>query len=473
MTEAKENCVMSEETLPLPFDLAAFGDKPSRESLGIVLDISEAQSEADASKEMIDEAKTIWEEGRALEFMLSSCKSKHIGDIFLMESLILSYAATRVVNCEGIHISISGSAGKGKSHVVSVVKKHLPEGVTYSGRLSDRALFYHQRPPKSVIIMDDQELSEDMQEAIKNSTTEWDVPYRYETVKNQSAETLTLPIRAVYWIIKVNLNGDEQILDRQLVFHVDESPEQTERIHKSIKEAYLPPVELSNSKNEKEDKNVIMSRMIWQNIPDGLKVYIPYATDIIFSDNLDLRNANIFLALIQAVAALHATKRKTTCDGGVLASIEDFKEAIRIMNPLLENKGGSQTLKLSAPANTLLEYLLTKDSGTYNYSDLQEGTKFTQKKLTEAINGRGDSKSGGLEACPGIEIINLSERYEPNYTDEVGRVRTRSRKAILWNKETFYKSGLSNGGIVMDETKQKYWLQQERENTPPYFPYFP
>lgn len=450
-----------------PFDLSQFGDKPSKDSVAVELDISHAQIEADSSKAKMDEALKIWEEGRALDFMLSSCKSEHVGDIFLMEAMILSYAATRVKNCEGIHISISGNAGKGKSHVVSVVKKHLPDNVTYSGRLSDRALFYHQRPPKSVIIMDDQELSEDMQEAIKNSTTEWDIPYRYETVKNQTAETLTLPVRAVYWIVKVNLNGDEQILDRQLVFHVDESPEQTARIHEHIKNRYLPPFDNIQTRDEDEEHKKDVSKFIWQNIPDGLNVFIPYSEDINITGNLDLRNVQIFYALIQAITILHATKRKSV-DNGVYASIEDFKEAQRIISPLLMNKGGSQTLKLSAPAATLLEYLRTKESGTYTFSDLQEGTGFTQKKLTEAINGRGDSKSGGLEGCPGVEIINLNDKVDYPTLDngEPIRNRSKSRKAVEWNREQFEKSGAISGDITISEKQYRYWLEKEKDFFP-------
>ena len=52
-------------------------------------------------------------------------------------SLILSYAATRIENCGGIHVSICGDAGSGKSHVVDTVSKILPQGTVISGRYSN------------------------------------------------------------------------------------------------------------------------------------------------------------------------------------------------------------------------------------------------------------------------------------------------------------------------------------------------
>lgn len=469
MTEATENYVSGENTLQPSFDLASFGDKTHADSLGDELDITQALSEAEASKTMMEEAQKIWEEGRALDFMLSSCKSIHKGDLFVMECLILSYVATRIKNCGGIHISISGSAGSGKSHVAFVVKNHLPDGVSTSARLSDKALFRHKKPPKSVIIMDDQDLSNDMQEAIKNSTTNWDIPYQYETINKNAAETLTLPTRAVYWIIITNTTGDEQIADRMLALHIDESSEQKKNIQEHIKNTYLPPSQNAEPQGYKEDRNMKISKLLWQNIPDDVEVYIPYSKDIDIEGNVDSRNVNLFFSLIQAITLLHATKRRTE-NGGILASVDDFKEAERIMNPLLTNKGGSQTLKISAKANTLLKYLLKKPSDTYSFGDLQRELKCDGKLITEATRGRKNPKTneyqGGLvNSCPGLEVINLNERYET--LNEEYRTKTRSRKAIVWDKETAESSGLLSGGISMRNEKRNYWLQQERRGTNP------
>lgn len=462
-----ERCVtttpLEDEEPIVDFNLADFGDKPTGENTKGELDTTDAQREADIVKSQIEEAKKIWEEGRALDYMCSSCRSKHTGDTFIIETLILSYAATRIKNCEGIHVSISGGAGTGKSHVTTVVKDHLPESSILSGRLSDKALFYKSVPPKTVIIMDDQELSEDIQEAIKNSTTDWNTPYYYYTVKNQGSETLKLPVRAVYWVVKVNLNGDEQILDRQLLFFVDESNEQMKRIQTKIKEGFLPPPEESLSPKEKGDITTSISKFIWENVPDDVLVHIPYAKDINIGTGIDPRNTKIFFALIQAIALMRAPIRQRAWDEGILASIEDFREAARIINPLLGNKGGSQTLKLSSPALTVLDWLLTKESGTYTYGDIREGVGYSQKKLSEALNGRGDLKNGGLEQCNGIEITSINVRELPGYNDPLGTSKTTNKKVVIWNKEDYMKYGAAVGDISMKYEDQNKWANYEKE----------
>lgn len=454
---------LKDEEPVVEFNLADFGDKSTGENIGGELDTTEAQREADVVKSQIDEAKKIWEEGRALDYMCSSCRAKHTGDTFIIETLILSYAATRILNCEGIHVSISGGAGTGKSHVTTVVKEHLPNSSILSGRLSDKALFYKPILPKTVIIMDDQELSEDMQEAIKNSTTDWNTPYFYYTVKNQGAETLKLPVRAVYWVVKVNLNGDEQILDRQLLFFVDESQEQMKRIQTKIKEGFLPPKEESLSEKEKVDITSSISRLIWDNVPDNVLVHIPYAKDINIGAGIDPRNTKIFFALIQAIALMRAPVRQRAWDGGILASVEDFREAARIMNPLLGNKGGSQTLKLSSPALVILDWLLTQESGTYTYAEIREGVGYPAKKLSEALNGRGDMKSGGLEQCNGIEITTMNVRELPGYNDALGTSKTTNKKVVIWNKEDYMKHGAAVGDISMKYEDQNKWSNWEKE----------
>lgn len=454
---------LKDEEPVVEFNLADFGDKSTGENIGGELDTTEAQREADVVKSHIDDAKKIWEEGKALEYMCSSCRAKHTGDIFIIETLILSYAATRILNCEGIHVSISGKAGTGKSHIANVVKEHLPESSILSGRLSDKALFYKSVPPKTVIIMDDQELSDDIQEAIKNCTTTWDIPYCYHTVKNQNAETLKLPVRAVYWVVKANLNGDEQILDRQLLFFVDESEEQIKRIQTKIKEGFLPPMEESLSEKEKVDITSSISRFIWDNVPDDVLVHIPYAKDIDIGTGIDPRNTNLFFSLLQAVALMRAAVRKRAWDGGILASVEDFREAARIMNPLLKNKGGSQTLKLSSPALVVLDWLLTQDSGIYTYAEIREGVGFSAKKLSEALNGRGDMKSGGLEQCNGIEITSQSIRKLSDLNDELGTTKTTNKKVVVWNKEDYQKHGAAVGDISMKYEDQMKWLNWEKE----------
>ncbi|HJJ43659.1 MAG TPA: hypothetical protein O0X69_05255 [Methanocorpusculum sp.] len=59
-------------------------------------------------------AEQIWNQGEMFAFLTKICGKIHVGDTQIIKALFLSYAATRVENSEGIHISISGRTGTGK-----------------------------------------------------------------------------------------------------------------------------------------------------------------------------------------------------------------------------------------------------------------------------------------------------------------------------------------------------------------------
>jgi hypothetical protein len=96
-----------------------------------------------------------------LDYMMDVCNCIHTGDNHIKLPLILSYAATRIDNCGGIHVSICGDAGSGKSHVAETVSQILPKYAVETGRYSNMALFYSpDLVSKKVIVMDDQSLAE-------------------------------------------------------------------------------------------------------------------------------------------------------------------------------------------------------------------------------------------------------------------------------------------------------------------------
>ena len=103
-----------------------------------------------------------------LDYMMNVCHCMHTGDNHIKLPLILSYATTRIENCGGIHVSICGDAGSGKSHVADTVCRILPPRATINGRFSNMALFYSpDLTSKKVIIMDDQSLAEEFSEILK------------------------------------------------------------------------------------------------------------------------------------------------------------------------------------------------------------------------------------------------------------------------------------------------------------------
>ncbi|HJJ32182.1 MAG TPA: hypothetical protein O0X25_01720 [Methanocorpusculum sp.] len=396
------------------------------------------------------EAKEIYREGTALNYMCGCVAKLHADDKPVIRALFLSYASVFVKNCNGINIEITGSAGSGKTHIINSVLKCIPEKSQLNGKLSDKALFYlgSDLSEGTVLHFDDQDLSPDLQGTIKNLS--WDKPTIHHTVKQQSMLKLEIPPRCPYWNTKAEGAGDEQIQDRLLKFWADESEEHKRRRDK-MQAKYLMDPGLKDS----FDEYLSVCREIWYLIKQiGIKnVVIPYADRITGGDG-DARTQNMFTALIQASTILHASIRKKSPEGFLIATEEDFLEAACIINPLMKDEGGSQINKLNANAKRVLEALKDKPSGIYSYEEIMMMVGKMRKKgmahseMTYAIDGRNDEKTDGLVAkCPAITVIGMSSRGYDNQTDTTLAI---SRKGVSWNKELYESWNAGDKGFSLD-----------------------
>ena len=389
-------------------------------------------------------ARHIYESGKALKFLCESCRRVHVGDSPAIQTMFLSYAATRVTNGDnGIHISISGDAGTGKSHACMTVARRLPEHAIITDRLSDKALFYHEIPEKTVILMDDQELTEDFQELLKVASTYWSNSATYRTVQNGKPVLLQIAARCPFWICKANLTGDEQVLDRQLLFWTDTSKEQK----KAIQDALMAQAQGLDETDDSGD--VVICRAIWNLIPCA-EVVAPFADRIKCSEQLDPRNIKLMLTMIYAAALMDAHNRKRDQHNRIVAEIRDYETAAAIMNPLLQNKGGSQKLKLTAAAAGVLEYLAEQSKPIIQFADVRRATGLSQAQLAQALYGRKDYEwSGLMSVCPALEVVNLSESESDGDTATAKR-KSITRKAIKWNVETYKAWNVSNFGFYLE-----------------------
>ena len=400
-------------------------------------------------------AKYLYESGQALDFLCRSCARVHVGDEKVIRAMFLSYAATRVENGTGIHISISGDAGTGKSHAATTVAQRLPGGSVLTDRLSDKALFYHEIPPKTVLLLDDQELTEDMSELLKISSTNWNSQSSYRTVQNGKPAILTMSPRCPFWVCKANLTGDEQVLDRQLVFWTDDSVEHRRAIQSAL-------FQLATGKSaETVTADALVCRELWSFIKDAA-VVIPFAERIGCDLLMDPRNIKLMIALIEAAALMKAFKRGHDAEGRVLATEEDFKTAADIINPLLKNEGGSQRLKLSSSGASILRYLASQQSGLVSFADIRRHTDLSQARLSQAIYGRRDVQFEGLmAACPAFDVVNHTVSK-----DEMDGVRkATSVKAVKWSLETYKAWSSSTSGFYLLPVGQQAGQQEQSHFT--------
>jgi len=156
----------------------------------------------------------------------------HEGDETAAECLIMSLASRSVINTKGLHVSVTGESGKGKSHTLTTMLKLVSERFRISGAMSNKALFYMEGlQPGKAIVLDDTSLSEDMSGILKGVTTSFRKPFLYRTVnKDRKGQVCTIPERCIWWIAKVEGSGDDQVFNRMLTCWIDDSLEQDNRV---------------------------------------------------------------------------------------------------------------------------------------------------------------------------------------------------------------------------------------------------
>lgn len=390
------------------------------------------------------------------------CHCTHIGDNHIKLPLILSYAATRIENCGGIHVSICGDAGSGKSYVVDAVSQILPQGAVITGRYSNMALFYSTNlTSKKVIVMDDQSLAEEFSEILKNSTSDWDVPYVHHTVVNQKGRTLLLPPRLVYWLIKASeLGGDEQVMDRVIHTFCDDSPEQRSRILK-----YIDAQAKRIRKNTDDFKRkTSIAQELWGILPQSVEVSIPYADDILYNPSTTPSRLHVLMYdLVRCFAYMRCNRRRRDEDGAIVANISDFYGALGVLNPLIKGKGGNQGLKLGKNETKVLNWLKNMPEGHYTYEDIIKGTGLSYLTVLRSVIGRSDRPGTPLISVPGISQTRVSKK-EPTEIDENYGVpvdfQTVSRKQIYWEPAVYQNSTLVDV-YSMDPERLEYWMEQE------------
>jgi len=381
-------------------------------------------------EELITEAASILREHDPLRFLLDTFSLDHEGDRVVGECLVMSLASRSVINSKGLHVSITGESGKGKSHTIDTMLAQVPDELRLDGRMSDKALFYIEGlRAGSVIALDDVSLSDQMQEILKGVTTSFQRPFQYRTVsKDRTGQVCTIPERCVWWVAKVEGMGDDQVFNRMLTCWIDDSEEQDARVLvRTLQEAEQRPETRPQTRRE----NLIAQEM-WRSIRT-VWVLIPYARRIRFQTAENRRNPDMLLDLIKANAVLRQHQReKEEIDQMVcvIAAENDFYEAARLFEALNGETGGQAT-KLTKKEAQLIEAIRELRQDEFTISQLQRVTGWANATISKLLNGynsRGQAYSGLLEKCPAISFLDRTVT-----TGEEGHSTQRRSKVFTWD----------------------------------------
>ncbi|MCX6697033.1 MAG: hypothetical protein NTV84_05635 [Methanoregula sp.] len=376
--------------------------------------------------------------GDPLALMLDTFAENHVGDEILARCMVYSMASQAVKNSQGLHVSVTGESGKGKTHAFKKMMRQVPERYKIKGTMSDKALFYKKDlRPGTVLSCDDTALSDNIQEILKSATSSFDEPIVHSTVtKDLTPRVCTIPERCVWWIAKKEGTGDDQVANRMLTCWIDESAEQDARVIKAKQEKE----KLDPDTFVDETPGLLTCREIWEILHEQqIWVIIPFALRVHFHSISNRRNPDMLYDLIKSHAVLSFMQRdtKTAKDGTlcVYANEADFCAANEVFTQLNGTAGGQES-KMTKKEADLLGVIERVDKYEFTIQDLQRLTGWSHSiihKIMKGYDSRGKNYTGLLEKCPAISFTDRTVTTE----EEDGLTVRRRAEAFQWDKELF------------------------------------
>jgi len=388
--------------------------------------------------ELRAEATEVLAHGDPLALMLTAFAQEHIGDEILARCLILTMASQAVKNSDGLHVSVTGESGKGKTHAFRKMMRQVPDRYKVRGTMSNKALYYMtDLSPRTVLMSDDTELSDAIQEILKSATSNFDEPITHTTVtKDLSSRVCTIPERCVWWIAKKEGTGDDQVMNRMLTCWIDETPVQDAKVL------------AAKQKREQQDPDTIIyetpelatCRAIWQIMHEQMMwVIIPFSERIRFHAINNRRNPDMLYDLIKSQTALNYLQRnqKTIEDGTlcVYADEADFTAANNVFT-LLNGTSGGQESKMTKKESDLLTAIQRSGLDEFTIQDLQRLTGWSYSSVYKTLKGyesRGKNYTGLLEKCPALSFTDRTVTI----SEEQGNSIRRRTDAFQWDREMY------------------------------------
>ncbi len=363
--------------------------------------------EMDLSPELVqqaeEEAGRILREGDPIAYILNTIAKKHVGDRDTQEAICASIACQCCLNTAGLQISVNGISGSGKSHGIKTHLHLIPKKWKRVTGLSAKAAYYMNLAPGIIIFSDDKDPDSAFEEVIKQATTNFQEETSYTTVKDQKQISLVIPPRINWYLTSVESFVSDQLLNRQLTFDADSSPEQKKRIFDAQKH------EAANGGNGQEiNTEVLICRRMYGELKQNLfNVKIPFVDRIDLQDTSNSRIFPMFLDMVRGFAAFN-WKQRTFDDGGyLLAEIEDFEKAKRLFESQKENT----VTKMNENERLIIQCIADNSKCTIN--NISSYTGINYQSVKRALFGRKDREAGGL--LDKIKELKMEEETDIDY----------------------------------------------------------
>lgn len=339
-------------------------------------------------KHIIDEANNVLSKGNPIKYLLDTFSTMHKGDYDTAVVLLISIATQSILNSDGIHPTLSGASGKGKSHVCQTILHLVPKEYWMDTSLSAKAMFYTKIKPGTIVFSDDVHIGEELESTIKRSSSNFQDTTSHVTVDaNRNGKTLTMPPRISWWLANVDSDMSTQTINRQFGVTIDETSE----MDTEVRDFQLEKAITGEVKFPITDQVLVCREVIRIIKQTKTVVTIPFARRIRWKGEGNRRNLPIFLDIIKAFAVIRVKQRETSGENTIEATIEDYNDA----RQLYGNRAETQTTKLNDQELKLMHIL--ESSGDMDSNQIQASMALTQGSTRNLLHGKA-GKSGGLLA---------------------------------------------------------------------------
>ncbi len=378
------------------------GDIESIKECANTLNALNSQFKPFSDLAIIREAFDLLKNGKALNYIIDTIQTVHLGDKSLCKVMILSFVSTIISNTSGIQPKLTGSSGKGKSHLAETIYFLLPDEYKDVGSISAKSLYRAEHLKLgTVFFCDDIKMTDDLDSTLKRSMGNFQQPTPHITlIKENEYKKMFIPARFVWWITSVETDFTDELINRLYDNNVDESKKLDILVAKQV---------FTHDSNIGETHQTLVCRAVFSILKlNEFRVELPYGENIVWHNPGDRRSPGRFKALIQAFAALNCMKRAEK-DGVIFASIEDFKSA----KELYEVNNETQTIKLTKKELKLVEYIINKKK-YLSINDIvagffkEDGSPFTYHGIRKTIIGEpSKGKKGLLDKVPGMQTLHI------------------------------------------------------------------
>jgi len=263
---------------------------------------------------------------------------------------------------EPLAVIIQSTSAAGKSSLMDAILAFVPEEqrIKYSA-MTGQSLYYLSDADlaNKVLAVVEEEGAERASYALKLLQSEGELTIASTGKDPQTGRMVTQEYHVegpvMIMLTTTAIDIDEELLNRCIVLSVDESREQTRRIHDLQREART----LDGVKRKLDKAAVLAIHRNAQRLLRPLRVVNPYARRLTFLDDRTRtrRDHEKYLTLIDAIALLHQYQRPLKKDGSKLDYIEVTLDDIAVANRIAGEALGRSLDELPPQPRRLLSLI--------------------------------------------------------------------------------------------------------------------